>query len=74
MENLKDVTLVGWGYGGIAFNGALGRIHPKCVRGPSLRGKVREERHRRWPRLGLLILAGKRADVKSERTHARLDE
>jgi hypothetical protein len=30
--------------GGIAINGALGRIHPKCVRGPSLRGKVREER------------------------------
>jgi hypothetical protein len=44
MEDLKDVTLVGWSYGGMVITSALAHIHPKCVKGPSLRGKVREER------------------------------
>jgi pimeloyl-ACP methyl ester carboxylesterase len=29
MENLKDVTLVGWSYGGMVITGARARIHPK---------------------------------------------
>jgi hypothetical protein len=37
MENLKDVTLVGWSYSGMVITSALAHIHPKCVKGPSLR-------------------------------------